>query len=188
MDSLIGRLLGELDRLGLRENTIVILWGDHGYHLGEQNIWGKLTSFELAARVPLIVRAPGRKAVGANSALVEFVDVYPSLCDLAGLPLPSHMEGTSFVPLLEAPDTPWKSAAFTQVVHGAATGRSLRTDRYRFTRWHPTNAPTETIALELYDYLESPVEVENIATRPENAELVKDLGASLEAGWRAALP
>jgi arylsulfatase A-like enzyme len=189
IDSLIGRLLAELDRLGLRENTIVVLWGDHGYHLGEQNIWGKLTDFELASRVPLIVSAPGRKAIGAKSgALVEFVDIYPTLCELAGLPLPSHLEGTSFVLLLDEPDRPWKAAAFTQVVHGDLAGRSLRTERYRFTRWHPTKSPTKTVAVELYDLRTDPVEVENIAAHSENAALVKKFTAQIEAGWRAALP
>jgi iduronate 2-sulfatase len=189
VDALIGRLVGELDRLGLREQTIIVLWGDHGWHLGEQGLWAKLTDFELAARVPLIVSAPGRKAVGAKShALVEFVDLYPTLCELAGLPLPPHLEGTSFVPLIEAPDRPWKSAAFTQVVHGPSTGRSLRTERYRFTRWSQTKAPDSTVALELYDFLKSPVELENIALRPENAALVKELTAKLEAGWKPAKP
>jgi arylsulfatase A-like enzyme len=189
VDAQIGRLLGELDRRGLRENTIVVLWGDHGYHLGEQSHWGKLTDFELASRVPLIVSAPGRKAGGAKSgALVELVDVYPSLCELAELPLPSHLEGTSFVPLLDAPDRPWKFAAFTQVVHGDATGRSLRTERYRFTRWYETKSPTKTVAVELYDLLTDPVETENIAARPESDALVKELTAQLAAGWRAASP
>ncbi len=189
VDAQIGRLLAELERLGLRENTIVVLWGDHGWHLGEQGLWAKLTDFELGARVPLIVSAPGKKAVGAkSSALVEFVDVYPALCELAGLPLPPHLEGTSFATLLDAPDKPWKSAAFTQVVHGTATGRSLRTDRYHFTRWSQTQTPTRTVAVELYDFLNDPVEVENIAARPEHATLVQELGARLDAGWRAAKP
>lgn len=189
VDSQIGRMVSELDRLGLRENTIIVLWGDHGYHLGEQDMWGKLTPFELAARVPLIVSAPGRKAVGAKSeALVELVDIYPSLCELAGLPLPPHLEGTSFVPLLDAPDRPWKDTAFTQLVHCAATGRSLRTERYRFTCWKQTKSPTATLAVELYDYARAPVEVENIAERPENAELVKELTSKLDAGWQAAKP
>jgi iduronate 2-sulfatase len=189
VDSLIGRLIGELDRLGLRENTIIVLWGDHGYHLGEQECWGKLTAFEMAARVPLIVSAPGRKAAGAkSSALVELVDVYPSLCGLADLPLPPHLEGQSFVPLLEEPNRPWKAGAFTQVVHGTASGRSLRTRRYRITRWQQTKSSTETMAMELYDYRQASTETENIAERPENTALVKELSAKLQAGWPAARP
>jgi len=185
VDAQIGRLLAELDRLGLRENTIIVLWGDHGWHLGEQSLWGKHTDFELDARAPLIVSAPSRNKTGTKcNALVEFVDIFPSLCELAGLPIPSHVEGTSFAPLLDAPDRPWKTAAFTQVVHGPAAGRSLRTDRYRFTRWQTTKPPNQTVAVELYDYLNDPVELENIASRPENAALVKELAAKLDAGWR----
>lgn len=185
VDAQIGRLLAELDRLGLRQNTIIVLWGDHGWHLGEQDRWAKQTAFEFAARVPLIVSAPGRRAVGAKTnALVEFVDVYPTLCDLAGLPLPPHLEGVSFAPLLDTPDKPWKTAAFTQVVNGPNMGRSLRTERYRFTRWHPTKSPGETLAFELYDLGADTAERVNLAARPEYAPLVKQLTAKLEAGWR----
>jgi iduronate 2-sulfatase len=189
VDAQVGRLLAELDRLGLRENTIVVFWGDHGWHLGEQTLWGKQTNLELDARAPLIVSAPGRKAAGAKcNALVEFVDIFPSLCELAALPLPPHLEGNSFAPLLDAPDKPWKTAAFTQVVRRPVIGRSMRTDRYRFTRWHPRTAPEKTVAVELYDYRNDPVELENIAARPENAVLVKELTAKLDAGWQAAKP
>lgn len=116
VDAQIGRLLAELDTLGLRDNTIVVVWGDHGWHLGEYGIWGKATNHEAATRVPLIVRAPGQTpaAGGSSRALVEFIDIYPSLCELAGLPLPGHLAGRSFVPLLTKPDQPWKDAAFSQ--------------------------------------------------------------------------
>lgn len=115
VDAQIGRVLAELDALGLRENTIIVVWGDHGWHLGEYGIWGKATNYEVATRVPLIVSAPKMAAAGKGSkALVEFVDVYPSLCELAGLPLPAHLEGKSFVPLLTNPDQSWKQAAFSQ--------------------------------------------------------------------------
>jgi iduronate 2-sulfatase len=115
VDAQIGRLLAELDALGLRENTIVVVWGDHGWHLGEYGIWGKATNYEIATRVPLIVSAPGVAAGGnASRALVEFVDIYPSLCELAGLPLPAHLAGRSFAPLLARPDLAWKQAAFSQ--------------------------------------------------------------------------
>ena len=115
VDAQIGRVLAELDALGLRENTIIVVWGDHGWHLGEYGIWGKATNYEVATRTPLIVCAPKMAAKGKGSkALVEFVDVYPGLCELAGLPLPKHLEGKSFAPLLNDPDQPWKPAAFSQ--------------------------------------------------------------------------
>ena len=115
IDAQVGRVLGELDRLGLREKTIVILWGDHGWHLGEMGVWGKATNYEIATRVPLIISAPGMKARGkATDALVELIDMYPALCELAGLPVPKHVEGTSFAPLLGNPRRPWKTAAFSQ--------------------------------------------------------------------------
>jgi iduronate 2-sulfatase len=189
LDSQVGRLIAELDRLELRENTIIVLWGDHGWHLGEQGLWAKLTNFERAARVPLIVAAPRQKANGLRSdSLVEFVDVYPTLCELAGLPLPLHLEGTSFVPLLNDPNKPWKKAAFTQVVHGDSTGRSLRTDRYRFTRWSLTKTPSKAVAFELYDHHLDPNETENIVNRSESSVIAKELAAMLDAGWKMSKP
>ena len=187
VDAQIGRLLAELDRLGLRERTIVVLWGDHGWHLGEQGLWAKLTAFEASARVPLIFAGPGAPAQGTKSrALVEFVDLFPTLCELAGLPAPSHLEGTSLVPLLREPGRPWKSAAFTQVVRGANTARTMRTERYRFIRWEPDGKGGRATAVELYDLRDDPWERINIADRPEHAALVEELSAQLEAGWAAA--
>ena len=115
VDAQIGRIIDELERLGLRENTVVMLWGDHGWHLGEHTLWGKATNFEVATRCPLIVSAPGMKTADRSSnALVELLDMYPALCELAGLPVPEHAEGKSFVPLLDDSDRRWKSAAFSQ--------------------------------------------------------------------------
>ncbi len=115
VDAQVGRLLDELEKNGLAENTILVIWGDHGWQLGEHSLWGKAANFETSARAPLIVSAPGRKGNGRQAAgLVEFVDVYPTLCELAGLPLPSHLEGVSAVPLLNDPARTWKTAAFTQ--------------------------------------------------------------------------
>jgi len=189
IDAQVGRVLEELERLGLRDNTIVVFWGDHGWHIGENHIWGKATNFELSTRAPLIVSAPRAKAKGHKTdALVEFVDIYPSLCELAGLPLPDHLEGTSFAPLLDRPDRPWKAAAFSQYPHGSVTGRSIRTDRYRFTRWAPTKKPSEIAGLELYDHQTDPAENTNIAGLPENAELVERLSMQIDAGWREVLP
>ena len=125
------------------DNTVVVLWGDHGWQLGEHGLWCKHTNFEIATRVPMIFSAPGQKAAGAKTdALVEFVDIYPTLCELCGLPLPDGLEGTSLVPLLDEPDRPWKTAAFSQYPRGKAMGYSMRTDRYRYTEWAPARRRT----------------------------------------------
>jgi iduronate 2-sulfatase len=114
-DAQVGRVLAELDALGLRKNTIIVLWGDNGWHLGDLGMWGKATNFEAATRVPLIVCDPRESAKGAASqALVESVDVYPTLCELAGVPPPAGLQGISFAPLLREPSRPWKQAAFSQ--------------------------------------------------------------------------
>jgi arylsulfatase A-like enzyme len=119
--------------------------------------------------------------------LVEFVDIYPSLCALAGLPLPSHLEGTSFAPLLSAPEQSWKTAAFSQYPRGGGImGYSMRTDRYRLTRW--LNRDGSEAARELYDHQNDPREDVNIAARPENKALVEELTKQMQAGWKAARP
>ncbi len=194
VDAQIGRVLDELDRLKLTDNTVVVLWGDHGYHLGEQDMWGKHTCFENAARVPLIVRAPKSAGSGrATKALVELVDLYPTLCDLAGLPLPSHLEGTSFAPLLARPDHPWKTAAFTdQPARGNADkggtviGRSMKTDRYRYTEWIERTSG-KLVARQLYDHQIDPLETINLAELPNHAAQVRQLHEQLTSGWRSAL-
>lgn len=115
VDAQIGLLLQALDDAGLRENTIIILWGDHGWHLGDMGVWGKATNYEIATRVPLIISTPTMQARGKKSnALVELVDIFPTLCDLAEVPQPDHLEGHSFTPLLDNAELPWKKAAFSQ--------------------------------------------------------------------------
>lgn len=115
VDAQIGRMLRALDEEGLRENTIVIVWGDHGWHLGEMGAWAKATNYEIATRVPLIISAPDMsRRASRTEALVELVDMYPTLCELAGLPIPEHVEGHSFAPLIEDPTQEWKQAAFSQ--------------------------------------------------------------------------
>jgi iduronate 2-sulfatase len=185
-DANVGKLLDELDRLGLADNTIVVLWGDHGWKLGEHNSWCKHTNFENDANAPLIIRAPGQKSPGGKTrALVEFVDIYPTLCDLAGLERPAHLEGTSAAPLLDDPQQPWKPAAFSQYPRGSVMGYSMRTDRYRFTAWK--NRKTGQVeALELYDHETDPAENENVAGDADKAELVERLMQQLNDGWQAA--
>ncbi len=185
-DAQIGRIINELTRLGLREKTIIVLWGDHGWHLGEQGLWCKHTDFEVATRAPLIFSVPGQKTGAKTNALVEFVDIYPTLCDVAGLPKPEGVEGISLVPVLERPDRPWKKAAFSQHPHGKAMGYTMRTDRYRYTEWiEPGKAP---VGVELYDYKTDPEGNVNIAVKPENKKLVDSLSKKLHSGWKAAIP
>lgn len=188
LDAQIGRVLDELERLGLWDKTVIVVWGDHGWHLGDHGLWCKHTNFETATHSPLIVRSPGQKAPGRKTrALTEFVDIYPSLCDLCGLPKPEHLEGYSFAPLMDDPDQPWKKAAFSQYPRGRAMGYSMRTDRYRYTEWIHRKTG-EVVARELYDHEADPGENVNVAVLPENRGLVGKLSEMLHAGWRAALP
>lgn len=186
MDAQLGRVLAELDRLGLRENTLVVLWGDHGYHLGENGLWTKMTNFERGTRVPLLVSQPGMKTAGQRTrALVELVDLYPTLADLCSLPVPGHLEGTSFAPLLAEPDRPWKKAAFSEYLRPGKPpihGRSLRTVDWRYTEWRDPKG--QLVGSELYDA----GEVKNLASDPAQAERVRRLAEQLHQGWKAARP
>ena len=115
VDAQIGLLMASLEKAGVRDNTIVIVWGDHGWHLGDMGVWGKATNYEIATRVPLMISVPGMKVRGkSTNGLVELVDIFPTLCELAGVPIPNHIEGHSFVPLINSPDRNWKKAAFSQ--------------------------------------------------------------------------
>jgi len=185
LDTQIGRILDELGRLKLRDKTVVVLWGDHGWQLGEHGLWCKHTNFEIATRVPMIFCAPGQKHPGAGTdALAEFVDIYPTLCELCGLPIPHGLEGTSLVPVMENPERAWKAAAFSQYPRGGAMGYSMRTDRYRYTEWLPRDRG-KPLAVELYDHRLDPQENVNLATLAENRELVQRLSKQLQAGWKA---
>jgi len=192
-DAQVGKVLAELDRLGIRDNTIIVLWGDHGWKLGEHDAWCKHSDCENDTNGPLIVSAPDMKTAGAHTkSLVEYVDIYPTLCDLAGLPLPSHLEGKSFKPLMENPTRVWKSAVFSQYprANGAnpLMGYSMRTDRYRFTVWVSRDDHSKIDAIELYDHQVDPQENYSIAKKPENKALVDQLMLQWQAGWRGALP
>lgn len=187
-DAQIGRVVGEMEKLGLREKTIIVLWGDHGWHLGEHGLWCKMTDFEEATRAPLIFSIPGQKDPGSKSdSLVEFVDVYPTLCELAGLPVPNGLEGTSMVPVIKDPKRPWKKAAFSQHPRpGHIMGYTIRTDRYRYTEWIKDGK--ENVGVELYDYEKDPQGDVNIAAQPESKELASKMAIMLHDGWKAALP
>jgi arylsulfatase A-like enzyme len=188
VDACVGRLLDELDKLGLREKTIVVFWGDHGYYMGEHSWWGgKHNNYEGATRAPLLVAVPNQKTAGQKTkALVEFVDIFPSLADLCGLPPSPGVEGTSFKPLLENPKRRWKKAAFSEYPKGGNQGIAMRTDRYRYVEWK--NKAGEIVARELYDHKTDPQENENVADKPEQAKIIAKLGAQMKAGWQAAKP
>lgn len=183
MDWQVGRVLSELERLNQRRKTVVVFWGDHGWHLGEHHRWHKRSLFEESMRAPLLISAPGRKGNGkASQRLVEFVDIYPTLAALASLRPSDNLEGQSLVPLLDNPSRAWKLAAFSVVTApGGIEGRCAVTDRYRYIRWtgpHPDE--------ELYDRQTDPREYTNLSKKPEHATVLRKMRGVLDGGWRAA--
>lgn len=177
VDAQIGRVLQELKRSDLDRNTIVVLWSDHGYHLGDHGLWGKATNFEWAVRSTLIVSVPGVKP-GRTRGLVELVDLYPTLCELSGLPIPPGLAGQSFLPLLRSPNDAGKKAAYSQASPSKATGYSVRTDQHRLTMWKRNGA---IVAQELYDYRVDPNETKNVV-HTANAEKLHELQSLLKQG------
>ncbi|UCG50356.1 MAG: sulfatase-like hydrolase/transferase [Phycisphaerales bacterium] len=172
-DAQIGRVLAELERLGMRGDTIVVLWGDHGWNLGEHGLWCKHCNFETSLHSPLIVAAPGYKGGTKSKALTEYLDIYPSLCEMCGLPMPGHPEGKSFVPLLRHVELPWKEAVFSRYFNGD----SVKTDRYRYTEWRRGGGGA--YARMLYDHSVDRGENVNISEEPENKKVVDELSAML---------
>ncbi len=178
VDAQIGRVLGALDRLGLRDNTIVVFWSDHGYHLGERGLWMKQSCFEESARVPLVIAGPNTKAGGISKRNVELVDVYPTLADLAGLTPPANLPGASLRTLLGRPDAPWNRPAFTQVQRQGFPGHSVRTARWRYTEWDGGKR-----GVELYDHEKDPGELTNLASDPKFTTIVADHRGLVRKNW-----
>jgi uncharacterized sulfatase len=175
VDSQIARVLEKLDELHLDENTIVVLTGDHGYQLGEHGLWAKQTLFEGANHVPLIIAAPGVKP-GARSGLAEQVDIYPTLCDLAGLPKPKHLQGRSLKPMLDDSSAKGKQVAISTMIapHTKQTGHSLRTDAFRYIAWEGGEEL-------LYDLRTDAEELHNLAKQPAQAERMARMRERLAA-------
>lgn len=203
VDAQIGRLINELERLGLKDNTIIVLWGDHGWKLGEHNSWCKMSNYEIDTRVPMIFSGTGVKAKGQSSdALTEFVDIYPTLCEMTGFKIPDNLEGTSLVPLLEKPETQWKTAAFSQYLLGRfgppemrkheRMGYTMRTDRFRYVEWYSwdkeNKKPAALLNRELFDHSTDPMENKNLADDTRYTDTVKKLSEKLKAGWKKAKP
>lgn len=193
VDALVGKLLDELDALGLAETTAVILWGDHGYKLGDYGNWNKWSNLTIDTRVPLIIRAPGLEGGLQSDALVELIDIYPTLSELAGLEIPEHVQGTSFVPLLRKPDLKWKRMIFTLWPHHrdtfkrTVTGFSVKTEKYNYVEWTRL-ATNEVLAAELYDHANDSLETVNVVDLPGYEEAVLEMRKLLAAGWQKALP
>jgi iduronate 2-sulfatase len=184
-DANIGKLLDALERTGQADNTVIVLWGDHGWHLGENAQWGKESNFERALRTTLIAVDPLVSKGGEEcDALVELVDIYPTLCELAGLKVPEHVEGTGFAPLLRDSSKDWKTAAFSCFVRPDRdkAGMSVRTDRYRYTEWR--DAAGNFKGHTLFDLRNDPQENVNIANDPLQGQVVRRMKAVLSNGWK----
>jgi uncharacterized sulfatase len=180
LDAQVGRVLDALDRLGLADNTIVIFMSDHGYFLGERGQWMKQSLFERSARTPMMLAGPGVTARGrASKRVVELLDLYPTLAELAGITPPPGLHGRSLAPLLRDPGVRWNHAALTQVLRGPATARfkgySVRTERWRYTEWDDGKRGTE-----LYDEDSDPNELRNLAEDPKHAKVVAEMRALLK--------
>ncbi len=173
-DAQIGKVLNSLDQLGLAENTIIILWGDHGWHLGEHNLWCKHCNFEKVLHTPVILRAPGKPANLKSDALIEYVDVYPTLCDLAGLQKPFFLQGKSFAPLTENPDLPGKNEVFCRWIRG----ETIVTRTNTYTEWYDNNG-NRTDRM-MYDLQKDPEETVNIAEIKKNKQLADELSSKLK--------
>ncbi len=178
-DAQIGKVLDKLRELGLEKDTIIVLWGDHGWHLGDHGMFCKHTNYEQAVRAPLIFVVPGQKAKGTQTeSPTEFVDVFPTLCQLAGLPIPKSCEGKSLVPILENPKASVREAALEQFPRDKnKMGYTLRDKRYRYVKWvqldyYGGERTGPTVATELYDYEKDPLETVNLADNPEYAKVV----------------
>ena len=181
LDAQVGRVLDALDRLGLADNTIVIFMSDHGYMLGERGQWMKQMLFERSARTPLMMAGPGVTAKGrASTRIVELLDLYPTLAELAGIAPPPGLHGRSLAPLLRDPNARWNHPALTQVLRGTAAARfkgySVRKERWRYTEWEDGKRGTE-----LYDEDGDRNELRNLAEDPKHAKVVTEMRALLKA-------
>ena len=193
IDAQIGRLIKALKKNKVWHNTIILLWSDQGYHLGDHNWWTKRSICEFDTRIPLIIRVPGQKTAGQKTnAIVEAVDIFPTLLDSCGFPIPDYMEGASFFSLVRDPRQQWKKAAFSQYprgprgARGYKEGYSVRTRNHRYTEWRNING--KVLAREFYDYTEDPLESKNLIGERKYKDLIEKHAKILKNGWKNALP
>ena len=185
-DAQIGKVIDELEKQGIAGNTIIVLWGDHGWHLGDHSLWCKHSNFEQATRSPLMFSAPEMEQGQKNSSPVEFVDIYPTLCDLAGIDIPEDLDGVSLKPILSGEKQKVKEFAVSQYPRGNRMGYSLRNDRYRYTAWFEIDyregekaTKQNLIAEELYDYVVDKDETANHAKEKAYSEITNKLSKQL---------
>ncbi len=179
VDAQIGKLLETMDKHKLWDNTVVVFWSDHGYHLGEHGLWMKQSLFEESARVPLIIVAPGARGNGqVCTRTVEVVDLYPTLADLAGLTPPKNLEGVSLKPLLDDPKKAWNRPAFTQVERANFPGYSVRTERWSYIEWDDGNK-----GAQLYDHDADPHEFKNLIDDPRYTKVVQEMKGLVKQNW-----
>ncbi|MFT5724556.1 MAG: iduronate 2-sulfatase [Bacteroidia bacterium] len=201
IDAQFGKILKHLDDLGIADNTVIIVWGDHGWKLGEHNGWCKQSNYNIDIHVPMIVYSPRIKGQGKQTfEITELIDMYPSLCELARIEAPSYLQGSSFVPLIKDPEQTWKSAAFSQFHRRPKVtpdgkrymGYSIKTKAYHYVEWyywdHIKGERKAYVTNELYDSSSDPDENQNEAQNTAYEQIAKDLSEQLKAGWRAALP
>ncbi len=178
MDAQLGRLLDKLKATGADRNTIVVLWGDHGWHLSEKGMWAKGTLFEVSARGPVIIADPRLQTAGqASPRVVQFLDLYPTLVDLCGLPKAAWLQGTSLAPLLQQPQAAWDRPAYTVAARHWAIGRSVRDERWRYTEWDEGRRGSA-----LFDHQGDPHETRNVAEDPRHVATVERLKRLLREG------
>lgn len=185
-DAQLGKVMAELERLGLRENTIVVMWGDHGFKLGDHGQWCKHTNFELDTRVPLIVSAPGMESGKRTESLVEIIDIFPTLVGLTGGVVPEILDGKSLEPVLQDPSSMHRTHAISEYRRGKNVGYTLRNDRWRYTEW--INVETQEIGeRELYDHAETQLSHRNLVNETGLSDLVDTLSGQLNSVGRIAV-
>lgn len=201
VDALFGTIVQHLKDLDIYDNTIILVWGDHGWKLGEHNSWCKQTNYNIDIHVPMMIYTPGQLNNGKQTfEITELIDMFPTLCELTGIETPEYLQGTSFVPLLENPNREWKKAAFSQFHRRPKVtpdgkrymGYSIKTKDHHYVEWYIWNNETkkreEYVTAELYDSKSDPEENTNIASQVENQEIVKSLSAQILQGWKRAKP